>query len=352
MTSEISDLILGRTEKLKLLFIYGVLAAAVVAGAIAYGVGGRDSAVLAGLGLVAFVFGLRHGMDADHIAAIDNVTRKMIQEGRRPLTVGTWFYLGHSTVVLLMIVILMAATQGVVGAIPFLRGTGAVLGTAISWAFLWLIGLINLAIVFGLYRAFRGMKRNESGDEAYQKLLEARGFLNRYFGPLFRIVDQPWKAYFMGLLFGVGFDTASEIALIAISVGVGVSGSAPIWEVLLLPFMFTCGMVLVDTTDGVAMRLAYGWAGLNPLRKVYYNLTVTVISVLVAFAIGTVELLQVLGLELNLHGMFWASVGSVDFGTLGLLVVVVFAGTWLVSMANWRHRNYGEPNISLNSLVD
>jgi high-affinity nickel-transport protein len=352
LTSENSDLTLGRTEKLTILLIYAVLTGATIGGAIAYGVIGRASAVLAGLGLAAFVFGLRHGMDADHIAAIDNVTRKMIQEGRRPLTVGAWFSLGHSTVVLLLIVTLVAATQSVVEAIPFLQGTGAILGTAVSWAFLWLIGLINLAIVFSLYRVFHGMKRSESGDEDYQKLLEARGFLNHYFGPLFRIVDEPWKAYFMGLLFGIGFDTASEIALIAISVGVGVSGSAPIWEVLLLPFMFTCGMVLVDTTDGVAMRLAYGWAGLNPLRKIYYNLTVTVISVLVAFAIGTVELLQVLGLELNLHGMFWASVGSVDFGTLGLVVVGVFAGTWLVSMANWKYKNYGEPGASLNSLAD
>ena len=339
---------LGRSEKLTILFIYVVLAAATVAGAIVYGVVGRASAVLAGLGLVAFVFGLRHGMDADHIAAIDNVTRKMIQQRRRPLTVGTWFSLGHSTVVLMMVVTLVAATQSVVGALPFLRGTGAILGTAISWAFLWLIGLINLAIVFGLYRAFRGMKRSESTDGEYQKLLEARGFLNRYFGPLFRIVDKPWKAYFMGLLFGLGFDTASEIALIAISVGVGVgvSGPTPIWEVLLLPFMFTCGMVLVDTTDGVAMRVAYGWAGLNPLRKIYYNLTVTVISVLVAFAIGTVELLQVLGLELNLQGGLWTSVGSVDFGTLGFVVMAVFAGTWLVSFANWRFRNYGAIPVS------
>ena len=327
-------------EKTRVLVIYLVLAAATILGVGASVTVGRASVVLAGLVIVAFVFGLRHGMDADHISAIDNVTRKLIQEGKRPLTVGTWFSLGHSTVVLVMVIALVAATKTLVESVPFLQSTGAVLGTAISGTFLWLIGLMNLAIVFSLYAAFRGLRGREPSGQEYEKMLDSRGFLSRYFRSLFKLVSQPWKAYWIGLLFGLGFDTASEIALIAISVGVGVSGSVPLWMVLLLPFMFTCGMVLVDTTDGVAMRLAYGWAVLNPMRKVYYNLTITVISVLVAFAIGTVELLQVVTLELNLRGPLWGFLGSLDFEGLGFVVVGVFGATWLLSMANWKYRNY------------
>ncbi len=334
-------------EKARVLSIYLIIASATILGVFASSLVGRTSVVLAGLGIVAFVFGLRHGMDADHIAAIDNVTRKLIQEGKRPLTVGTWFSLGHSTVVLVMVVALVAATKTVVEAVPSLQSTGAVLGTAISGTFLWLIGVMNLAIVFSLYRVFRGLRGRELSGAAYEEMLNSRGFLSRYFRSLFRIISEPWKTYVIGLLFGVGFDTASEIALIAISVGVGVSGSVPPWMVLLLPFMFTCGMVLVDTTDGVAMRLAYGWAVLNPVRKAYYNLTITVISVLVAFAIGTVELLQVASMELNLQGPFWGFLGGLDFETLGFLVVGVFAATWLVSMANWKYRNYDNANMRL-----
>lgn len=327
-------------EKARVLVIYLIIAAATFLGVGASVMVGRVSVVLAGLVIVAFVFGLRHGMDADHISAIDNVTRKLIQEGKRPLTVGTWFSLGHSTVVIVMVIALVAATKTLVESVPFLQSTGAVLGTAISGTFLWLIGLMNLAIVFSLYKVFRGLRGRDPSDQEYEQMLDSRGFLSRYFRSLFRLISQPWKAYLIGLLFGLGFDTASEIALIAISVGVGVSGSVPLWMVLLLPFMFTCGMVLVDTTDGVAMRLAYGWAVLNPLRKVYYNLTITVISVLVAFAIGTVELLQVVTLELNLQGPLWGFLGRLDFESLGFVVVGVFGATWVLSMANWKYRNY------------
>lgn len=327
-------------EKGRVLVIYLILAAATILGVGASVTVGRASVVLAGLVIVAFVFGLRHGMDADHISAIDNVTRKLIQEGKRPLTVGTWFSLGHSTVVLVMVIVLVAATKTLVQSVPFLQSTGAVLGTVISGTFLWVIGLMNIAIVFGLYGVFRGLRSRDNSSPEYEQMLDSRGFMSRYFSSLFRLVSQPWKAYWIGLLFGLGFDTASEIALIAISVGVGVSGSVPLWMVLLLPFMFTCGMVLVDTTDGVAMRLAYGWAVLNPIRKVYYNLTITVISVLVAFAIGTIELLQVVTLELRLQGPLWGFLGSLDFESLGFVVVGVFGATWLLSMANWKYRNY------------
>jgi high-affinity nickel-transport protein len=285
---------------------------------------------------------LRHGVDAYHIAAIDNTTRKLIQDNQRPFTVGMWFSLGHSTIVIALIVGLVFATRTIIGHIPFLENAGAVVGSMISGVFLWLIGLVNLVIVFGVYGIFKELRKGRLDQEALDGLLENRGFLNRYFRPLFRIVKRPWQVYPIGVLFGLGFDTASEIALIAISVGIGVSSSVPVWMILVLPFMFTCGMVLVDTTDGVTMRVAYGWAFLNPLRKIYYNLTVTVISVLVALAIGSAELIQVVASELNLTGGFWSWLNNLDFETLGYGIIAIFLVTWLASVAVWRIKHFDE----------
>ena len=347
--SDSRTLALSAREKGRILLIYVCIAVATtlgVAGSIAVG---SVSFVLGGLGLVAFVFGLRHGVDADHIAAIDNVTRKLIQEGKTPLTVGTWFSLGHSTVVVVMILGLVIATKSIIQAIPFLQLAGALIGTTVSGVFLLLLGLTNLTIVIGLYKVFRGLKDGKLSRPELEELLDRRGMVNRYFRSLFRIVSEPWKAYPVGLLFGLGFDTASEIALIAISVGVGVSASVPLWMVLLLPFMFTCGMVLVDTTDGVAMRMAYTWAVLKPLRKVYYNITITIMSVLVALAIGTVELLQVASGELNLRGPFWSLLGALDFETLGFLVVGLFGATWLLSLVYWKYKRYDELKLVVSN---
>jgi high-affinity nickel-transport protein len=190
--------------------------------------------------------------------------------------------------------------------------------------------------VVGIYQVFKSMREGKLEQGQLDSLMERRGFMNRFFHRLFKVVDEPWQIYPIGVLFGLGFDTASEVALIAISVGVGVSAQVPLYYVLVLPLMFTCGMVLVDTTDGVVMRMAYGWAFLNPLRKVYYNLTVTIISVMVAWMIGSVELLQVLSTELNLGGGFWAWLDAVDFETLGYGIVVVFVASWVVSMAYWK----------------
>ncbi len=342
-TSEIGLL---RGEKFKIIALYSSIAAATLLGFLASLVVANISVVVAGLATVAFVLGLRHGMDADHIAAIDNVTRKLIQEGRRPLTVGAWFSLGHSTVVLLMIVALVIATRTIVNSLPFLQSGGAFVGTTVSGVFLLLIGLINTTIVIGLYRAFRQTREGSLTQLEIENLMSKAGLLSRYFGPLFRIVSAPWKIYPIGLLFGLGFDTASEIALIAISVGVGISASLPLWMILLLPFMFTCGMVLVDTTDGMAMRLAYGWAMLRPMRKLYYNLTITVISVLVALAIGVVEILQAAGGELGLKGPFWSFLETLDFETLGIVVVGLFVATWLFSLSYWKYKRYDEMLLS------
>jgi len=336
---------LSRAEKFKILGIYGSIAVATCLGLTASVVIGRISLVLAGLGVAAYVFGLRHGADADHIVAIDNTTRKLMQQKERPLTVGMWFSLGHSTVVVCLIVALVVATKAIMGYIPDLQHIGALVGTSVSGIFLWLIGLINIVIVLGIYRIFRGLREGRLNPLELENLLNKRGFMNRYFSSLFRIVRKPWQIFPIGILFGLGFDTASEIGLIALSVGIGVSSSVPMWMILVLPFMFTCGMVLVDTTDGVMMRVAYGWAFLQPLRKIYYNLTVTVISVLVAIVIGTVELLQVVSRELSLNGAFWGWVASLDFGAIGFGIIGLFIGSWAASIIYWRYKRFDEPFI-------
>src|SRR6267143_2816304 len=353
MSSELTELQVDRSnlglstaDKLRISVIYSALGIATAIGLIASIVIGQLSIALANLGILAFIFGLRHGVDADHIVAIDNTTRKLLQEGKRPLTVGMWFSLGHSTVVVGLIVSLILATNAVKHQVQtadsVLRSNGAIIGTAVSGIFLFLIGLINVVIVLGIYRVFTTLKQGKMNESELDNLLENRGFLNRYFKGLFKIVRKPWQIYPIGVLFGLGFDTASEIALIAITVGVGVSSAVPLWMILVLPFMFTCGMVLVDMTDGITMLTAYGWAFLRPIRKIYYNLTVTVISVAVAFAIGGIELLQVLSSELKLSGPFWKSLGALDFETMGFGIIGIFVVSWLASMAYWKYKRYDE----------
>jgi high-affinity nickel-transport protein len=331
---------LSRNEKIKIAIIFSVLIAITAVGFSAAFIIGKIAVVLGGLGIVAYVFGLRHGVDADHIVAIDNTTRKLMQEGKRPYTVGMWFSLGHSTVVVALIIALILATRAVATNIPVLQSTGAVVGTLVSGSFLWIIGFINAVIVIGIYKIFQTLKQGKLNQEELDNLLENRGFMNRFFRPLFRIISKPWHIYPVGVLFGLGFDTASEVALIAISVGIGVSTSIPIYYILILPLLFTCGMVTVDTADGVAMRVAYGWAFLNPLRKIYYNLTVTVISVLVAWAIGTIELMQVLSTELNLNGLFWTWLNAINFEMIGFGIIGIFILSWLVSFGFWRLKKY------------
>jgi high-affinity nickel-transport protein len=298
--------------------------------------------LLAGLGVVAYVLGLRHGVDADNIAAIDNTTRKLMHEEKYPLTVGTWFSLGHSTVVVTLVVVFVLTTRAILGLIPALQSVGSLLGTTISGMFLWLIGIFNVIIVLQIYRIFRDLHEGKLNQAEVEELTNKRGFMNRYFGHLFKLVRQPWQIYPMGLLFGLGFDTDTEIALIAISVGACVTSPVPVWMVLVLPLMFTCGMVLVDTSDGIVMCLAYGWAFLKPIRKIYYNLTITVISILVAFAIGTIELLQVLSGELNLRGVFWNWLANLNFETLGFGIVGIFVVSWLVSVVYYKYKHLDE----------
>jgi len=328
----------SQSDKVKILTVYSLIGLATVLGFLISTIVGKLSVLLAGLGIITYVFGLRHGVDADHIAAIDNTTRKLMQENQSPFTVGMWFSLGHSTIVVALIVGLVFITRTIIGHIPVLQSAGAIIGTTVSGIFLLLIGLVNAVIVFGIYRIYKELKRGKMNRDDLERLLDNRGFLNRYFRPLFKIVRKPWQIYPIGVLFGLGFDTATEVALIAISVGIGVTSAIPVWMILVLPFMFTCGMVLIDTSDGVMMRVAYGWAFLNPLRKIYYNLTVTIISVLVALAIGSVELLQVVAGELRLTGAFWDWVIGLDFENIGFGIIVIFVASWLISTAIWRFK--------------
>jgi high-affinity nickel-transport protein len=340
MTANPVNFGLSRNEKIKISIIFTTLLTITAVGFSATFVIGKIAVVLGGLGIVAYVFGLRHGVDADHIAAIDNTTRKLMQEGKRPYTVGMWFSLGHSTVVVALIIGLIFATRTVTANIPALQNAGAVIGTLVSGSFLWIIGFINAVIVIGLYKIFQTLKQGKMNPDELENLLQNRGFMNRFFRPLFKLISKPWHIYPVGVLFGLGFDTASEIALIAISVGIGVSTGIPLYYVLILPLLFTCGMVTVDTADGVAMRMAYGWAFLNPIRKIYYNLTVTVISVLVAWAIGTLELLQVLSSELNLSGLFWEWLNTLNFEMVGFGIIGIFVVSWLISFGYWHHKKY------------
>ncbi|HYA57768.1 MAG TPA: HoxN/HupN/NixA family nickel/cobalt transporter [Thermoplasmata archaeon] len=298
--------------------------------------------IFSGIAITAYVLGLRHGFDADHIAAIDNTTRKLLNEGRRPLTVGTWFSLGHSTIVVAMVGLLVIALNFIDRTYNTFAAVGATLGTIISGVFLVIIGLVNLVIVGEVYRMFRGLRTGELDSAALEHQMQQRGFLYRYFGKLFRVVEQPWQIYPIGVLFGLGFDTATEIILIGISVTFAATGAFPLWAVMLLPLLFTCGMMLSDTTDGIAMRYAYGWAFNKPIRKVFYNLTLTVISVLVAFAIGGVEFLQVISYRLGWQGAFWNWIGNLDFESLGVGIVLLFVGSWAVALVLYRWKRYEE----------
>jgi nickel/cobalt transporter (NiCoT) family protein len=305
-----------------------------------------------GLAITAYVLGLRHGFDADHIAAIDNTTRKLLNDGKRPLTVGTWFSLGHSTIVCGMILALVVVTDWISAHFHLFSTVGAVLGTVISGVFLVVIGIVNAIIVLEVYRMFRGVRDGGLDQKALDDQMNKRGFLNRIFGRFFRIVQEPWQIYPIGVLFGLGFDTATEVLIIALALLFAASG-VPLWAVLFLPLLFTCGMVLSDTSDGFAMRYAYGWAYSHPIRKIFYNLTLTVISVLVAFVIGGVELLQVLSGELGWGGAFWLWLDGLNFETLGIGIVVLFLGCWGVAMAIYWLKGYeriglgGKPRATL-----
>ncbi|MGZ4430467.1 MAG: Nickel transporter NicT [Gaiellales bacterium] len=296
---------------------------------------------LVGLGLTAYLFGLRHAFDADHIAAIDNTTRKLLQQGKRPVGVGFFFSLGHSTVVFSLALGLALAARTVNSEIPSLRDYGSSIGAGLSGTFLWIIGILNLIVLVDIIRIFRRMRGGHYDRERLENRLLERGMMSRFFGRFFRLIDHSWQMYPLGLLFGLGFDTATEVGLLALAAGVA-THSVPFLAILSLPILFAAGMSLMDTLDGAFMSHAYGWAFSNPIRKVYYNITVTSLSVVVALAIGTVELLQVLSTRLALDGGFWGWLNSLDFETLGYGIVGLFLLMWVGSVAIWKLRRIEE----------
>jgi high-affinity nickel-transport protein len=297
---------------------------------------------LVGLAGLAYAFGLRHAFDADHIAAIDNTTRKLMRDDARPLGVGLFFSLGHSTVVFLLTLAIALAARALTSELPRLHEVGQYLGTTVSGLFLYLIGFVNVLVMIDIYRVFRQMQCGAYDVAALETRLLQRGLVSRWFGWLFRVVTRPWHMYLVGFLFGLGFDTATEIALLT-TAGVAASQALPLVAVLSLPVVFAAGMSLMDTADGVLMCGAYGWALANPLRKVFYNLTVTGLSVVMALFVGTIELLSIVGDRLlHLHGGVWELTRRLDFQAIGYSVVGLFVVSWLVSLAVWKVGRFDE----------
>jgi len=296
---------------------------------------GHYSALI-GLGLVAYLFGLRHAFDADHIAAIDDTVRFMLQKGRRPLGVGFFFSLGHSTIVIGLAIAIAFASTAIIRDLPQLQNVGEVIGACVSGIFLWIIGILNLFVLLDILKVWQQAKTGTHSHQHLEALLAQRGLLNRLFrGRLHRLMNHSWQMYPLGLLFGLGFDTASEVGLLAMTAGAS-AGNLPIPAVLSLPILFAAGMTLMDTTDGVLMSKAYNWALLNPIRKIFYNVTTTGFSVGVALLIGSIELLQVLISALGLRGGLYNVIVQLDFGSLGYVIVGLFLLAWGSSVAVWK----------------
>ncbi len=306
---------------------------------------------LMGTALLAYTFGLRHSVDADHISAIDNVTRKLMQENKRPIAVGFFFSLGHSTVVFLLSIAIAIAATVIQTAIPALKSAGGLIGTSVSALFLYLIAFINLLVLLEVFRMFQKVKRGEEySEQSLDDFLNQRGIMGRFFRPLLRLVDKSWKMYLVGFLFGLGFDTATEVGILGIS-AVEVGKGLPIPYILIFPLLFTAGMCLLDTTDGILMLGAYGWAFVKPVRKLYYNLNITLVSVLVALVVGTIEVISVFASLLHLSGGFWDSVTNLDFGFLGGLIIGIFILSWVVSTLIYKVRGYDHIQVNTGAVA-
>ncbi len=300
---------------------------------------------LVGLGVLAYSFGLRHAFDADHISAIDNTTRKLLQNGKRSVSVGLFFSLGHSTVVFLISLALGLAVKqlvsGVVGENGRLRELGGLFGTGVSGLFLVVIGLLNLLVLLDILSVFKRMRRRELDRPTLEQILVSGGVLTRLFRKLFTFVSASWHMYPIGFLFGLGFDTASEVALLGMSAGAASQGVS-LTAVMSLPLIFAAGMSLMDTSDGVFMSRAYSWAFADPVRRLFYNITVTGLSVFVALVIGAIELLQILVQTASLHAGLWDAVGNFDLGTFGYFIVGAFVIAWVTAALVFKLRRVGE----------
>jgi high-affinity nickel-transport protein len=306
-----------------------------------------DRPVLLGTAVLAYVFGLRHAFDADHIAAIDNVVRKLIQGGKSPYSAGFFFSLGHSTIVVLASLAIAATAAALQGGLDAFHAIGGAIGTGVSALFLLIVGIANLMILKAVWSAFARARRGETiVDEDLDALLAGRGLFIRLFRPLFRVVSRSWHLYPIGFLFGLGFDTATEIGLLGISATQAAQGLS-FWTILVFPALFTAGMSLLDTTDSVLMTGAYGWAFVNPIRKLWYNLTITAASVVVALLIGGLEAFGLIGDRLGLDGGFWRVVGNLNdnLANFGYAVVGIFAASWLISAVIYRAKGYDNLRI-------
>jgi high-affinity nickel-transport protein len=302
----------------------------------------RDSPLLLGTAFLAYSFGLRHAFDADHIAAIDNITRKLMQEGRRPIAVGFFFSLGHSTIVVIMVLALALATTALQSRFAAFTDIGGAIGTSISALFLFTIAAANILVLMQVYRALQAAKKGGrlAADDVDQ-ILAKSGVLGRLLRPAFTLIERSWHVYPLGLLFGLGFDTATEIGLLGISAAQAVHGLS-IWSILVFPALFTAGMSLMDTTDSTVMVGTYGWAFVRPIRKLYYNMTITFASVVAALVIGGIEVLGLIGDQLGLEGPFWRFVAALgdNFGLVGYSIVAFFIASWIVSYLLYKAKGY------------
>ncbi|NWA26437.1 HoxN/HupN/NixA family nickel/cobalt transporter [Pseudomonas gingeri] len=326
----------------KLFGIYGVLIGINVAAWIWALVAFHGYPVLLGTALLAYGFGLRHAVDADHIAAIDNVTRKLMQEKKRPVAVGFFFSLGHSSVVVLASIGVALATSAMKDRFEDFKAIGGIIGTSVSALFLLAIALMNLVILRSIYKAWSNVRQGGVYvDDDFDMLLADRGFMARIFRPLFRLITRSWHMFPMGFLFGLGFDTSTEIALLGISATQASQGLSP-WAIMVFPLLFSAGMSLVDTLDGHLMLGAYGWAYMKPIRKIYYNMTITLVSVVVAVVIGSIEALGLISDKLGLKGPMWDFVSALNdnFGTLGYIIIGIFIASWAISVMLYRIKGF------------
>jgi high-affinity nickel-transport protein len=328
--------------------IYGLLIAGNVAAWLWALIEFHNRPVLLGFAFLAYSFGLRHAFDADHITAIDNVTRKLMQEGRRPLAVGLFFSLGHSTVVVGLAVAIALTAAALQSHFDAFKEIGGLLGTSVSALFLFAIAAANILVLMQVYRAFRAVKGGARlVDDDVEQILAQRGFLGRLFRPAFCLIERSWHMYPLGLLFGLGFDTATEVGLLGISATQAAQGLS-LWAILVFPALFTAGMSLLDTTDSTIMVGAYGWAFVNPIRKLYYNMTVTFASVVAALIIGGTEVLGLIGGKLALQGPFWGFIGTLNdnFGLVGYGIVGFFIVSWGASLLIFKMRGYDRVGVS------
>jgi nickel/cobalt transporter (NiCoT) family protein len=293
-----------------------------------------------GLGLTAYTLGMRHAFDADHIAAIDNTTRKLMAEGKRPVSVGFWFSLGHSTIVFALVALLAMGVRALAGQVEddssLLQQITGVVGTAVSGTFLYIIGVINLVILIGIVKVFRRMRRGEYDEQALEQQLNKRGFMNKILAGATKTVTKPWQMYPIGVLFGLGFDTATEVGLLVLAGGAAAL-ALPWYAILTLPILFAAGMSLLDTIDGCFMNFAYGWAFSKPVRKIYYNITVTGLSVAVALIIGTIELISILTEKTGITSGPLAAIANLNLDLVGYSIVALFIVTWLVAIMVWKY---------------